>query len=304
MKPVFWSKQRKYYKEIFMKILVTGATGNVGRLLVKQLIDRGTAVRIFTRKQPQQNQYPNEVEVAVGDLLDPDSVANAMKGIDKLFLLNAVSPSELTEALIGFGIARRVGVRHITYLSVFKANEMKAAPHMATKFSVENAIRESDISFTILRPNYFMQNDAGLKPVIAGMGFYPMPLGPVGVSAVDIRDIAEAGAISLTEKGHEGQTYDLVGPTAVTGPSNAEVWSKLLGKPVIYAGHDLDRWENQVRSQMPSWMAFDVRTMFEGFFAHGYTATATEVGRLTKLLGHAPRSYEAFATEIATDWAR
>ena len=287
-----------------MKVLVTGATGNVGKLLVKQLIDRGAEVRIFTRKEPQQDLFPEQVEVAIGDLLDPDSVARALDGIEKLFLLNAVGQSELTEALIGLGLARRLSVKHITYLSVFKADEMKASPHMATKFAVERAIRESGISYTILRPNYFMQNDAGLKPVITGMGFYPMPLGPNGVSAVDIRDIAEAAALSLTEEGHEGQTYDLVGPSAVTGPSNAELWSRLLSKTVTFAGNDLDRWEEQVRSRMQPWMAFDVRTMFEGFYAHGYTATDAEVARLSQLLGHAPRSYEAFATELSHEWAK
>ena len=136
------------------------------------------------------------------------------------------------------------------------------------------------------------------------MGLYPMPLGLAGVSAVDVRDIAEAAAISLTEEGHEGQTYDLVGPVAVTGPSNAELWSRLLGRPVTYAGHDLDQWEAQVRSQMPSWMVFDLRTMFEGFHAHGYVATDIQVARLTKLLAHAPRSYEAFATQTASAWVK
>jgi uncharacterized protein YbjT (DUF2867 family) len=228
------------------------------------------------------------VEVAVGDLLDPEAVTRAMAGIDKLFLLNAVGPSELTEALIGFGIARRAGVKHVTYLSVFKAKTMRDAPHMAAKFAVENSIRYSGIPFTILRPNGYMQSEAQIvKPVVMGMGIYPMPIGEQGLSMVDIRDIAEAAAISLTEEGHEGQTYDLVGPTVVSGPSNAALWSKLLGKPIKYGGHDLDLWEAQARGQMPSWMIFDIRAMFEGFLAQGFAATDVQVARLTKLLGHA-----------------
>ena len=287
-----------------MKVLVTGATGNVGELLVKELSGRGAEVRAFTRNQPQQDLLSKSVDVAIGDLLDPESVTRSMEGVDKLFLLNAVSPNELTEALIGFGIARRLGVKHITYLSVFKAEEMKNAPHMATKFAVESAIRHSGVPFTFLRPNYFIQNDAGLKPVITGMGLYPMPLGPAGVSAVDIRDIAEAAAISLTGEGHEGQTYDLVGPSAITGLSNAKLWSRLLDRPVNYTGHDMEQWEGQVRSQMPPWMIFDIRTMFEGFHTHGYTATDIQVARLTDLLGHAPRSYEDFAKQTALEWMK
>jgi uncharacterized protein YbjT (DUF2867 family) len=287
-----------------MKILITGATGKVGSLLVAELIERGVDVRMFTRNEPNPKVVKNGVEVAVGDLLDPESVARGMKGIDKLSLLNAVGPSELTEALIGFGMAKRARVKHVTYLSAFNADRIKDSPNLAAKFAVECAIGNSDMPFTFLRPNYFIQNDAQLMPIIAGTGLYPVPLGEAGVSAVDIRDVAEAAAISLTEKGHESQTYDLVGPTIIDGPSNAALWSKLMGKPIKYAGHDLERWESQVRGQMPSWTIFDIRTMFDGFFAYGYKATELEVTRVTKLLGHAPRSYEDFAMQAASEWKR
>ncbi|MDR3489707.1 MAG: NAD(P)H-binding protein [Bradyrhizobium sp.] len=286
-----------------MKVLVTGATGNVGSVLVPELIKRGADVRIFTRKQPNQDAWPKNIEIAIGDLLDAESVARAMEGIDKLFLLAAVSPRELMEAMIGFGMAKRAGVKHVTYLSAFKVDVMRDAPHMAAKFTVENAIRHSGIPFTILRPNGFMQAEAqAIKPVIMGMGFYPVPIGDDGISLVDTRDIAEAAAISLTEDGHEGQTYDLVGPTIVTGASNAALWSKLLGKPVQYTGHDMDRWEAMARGHMPSWLIYDLRAMYEGFHSEGFTATAVQIARLTKLLGHAPRGYEAFATQTASEW--
>ena len=288
-----------------MKVLVTGATGNVGSLLVPELIKRGADVRTFTRKQPNQDAYPENVETAIGDLLDAESVARAMEGIDKLFLLAAVSPSELMEAMIGFAMARRAGVKHVTYLSAFKVDVMRDAPHMAAKFTVENSIRYSGIPFTILRPNGFMQAEAqGIKPAVMGMGLYPAPLGEDGISLVDARDIAEAAAISLTEEGHEGQTYDLVGPTVVSGASNAALWGKLLGKPVQYTGHDMDRWEAMARGHMPSWLVYDLRAMYEGFHSEGFAATAFQIARLTKLLGHAPRSYEAFATQTASEWKR
>jgi len=288
-----------------MKVLVTGATGNVGSLLVPELIKRGAGVRIFTRKQPNPDAYPKTVEIAIGDLLDPESVARAMEGIDKLFLLAAVSPSELMEAMIGFGMARRAGVKHVTYLSAFKVDVMRDAPRMAAEFTVENSIRHSGIPFTILRPNGFIQDEAqAIKPVIMGMGLYPVPIGDDGISLVDARDIAEAAAISLAEEGHEGQTYDLVGPTVVSGASNAALWSKLLGKPVEYTGHDMDRWEAMARGHMPSWLIYDLRAMYEGFHSEGFTATAVQIARLTKLLRHAPRSYEAFATQAAPEWKR
>jgi uncharacterized protein YbjT (DUF2867 family) len=285
-----------------MKILVTGGTGNVGSLVVREALKRGAEVRLLARKQPEEGKAPAGVEVAIGDLLDPVSLEKAMQGVDKLFLLNAVVADELTQALIAYGIAKRAGLRQITYLSVFKADQFRDVPHFASKAAVEGALREFGVPYTILRPGYFIQNDANLKGALTGPGIYPMPIGNAGICAVDTRDIAEAAAISLTEDGHEGQTYDLVGPALISGPGNATIWSKLLGREIKYTGHDFDQWEQQMRGRAPGWTAFDLRTMFQGFFDRGFASTETEVTRLTTLLGHAPRSYGDFAAETAKLW--
>jgi uncharacterized protein YbjT (DUF2867 family) len=285
-----------------MKILVIGGTGNVGGAVVKELLSRKADVRVLARKQPEEGKLPASVEVAIGDLLDPVSVEQAMLGVDKLFLLTAVVADELTRALIAYGIARRVGIKHVTYLSVFKVEQFRDVPHFASKLAVEQALREFGLPFTILRPGYYIQNDAMLKDALKGPGIYPMPIGTAGICAVDTRDIAKAAAISLTGEGHEGQTYDLVGPTLISGPGNAATWSKLLGKEVKYTGHDFDQWEQQMRTRAPGWTAFDLRTMFQGYFDRGFASTEQEVARVTKLLGHAPRSYEDFAVETAALW--
>jgi len=285
-----------------MKILVTGGTGNVGGAVVRESLKRGAQVRVLARKQPGEDRLPAGVEVAIGDLLDPSSVEEAMKGISKLFLLNAVAADELTQALIAYGIARRIGIEHITYLSVFKVDQFRDVPHFASKLAVEGALREFGVPYTILRPGYYIQNDGMLKGALTDAGIYPMPIGTAGICAVDTRDIAEAAAISLTETGHEGQTYDLVGPALISGPSNAETWSKLLNKEIRYTGHDFDQWERQMRARSPGWTAFDLRTMFEGYFDRGFASTETEVARMSKLLGHLPRSYDTFARETAALW--
>lgn len=285
-----------------MKILVTGGTGNVGGGVVRELLKRGADVRVLARKQPESGKLPPNVEIAIGDLMDPVSVDKAMEGIDKLFLLNAVVPEELTQALIAYAIAKRKGIRHITYLSVFQADKFRDVPHFASKVAVESALREFGVPYTILRPGYFMQNDVNLKGALTGPGVYPVPIGTAGICSVDVRDIAEAAAISLTSEGHEAQTCDLVGPALITGPANAATWSRLLHKEIKYTGHDFDQWETQMRSRMPSWTAFDFRTMFEGYFDRGFASTQAEVDRLTNLLGHAPRSYESFAEETAAAW--
>ena len=285
-----------------MKILVTGGTGNVGGAVVKELLKRGAKVRVLARKQPEEGKLPAGVEVAIGDLLDPGSIEQATRGVDKLFLLNAVVADELTQALIAYGIARRVGLKHVTYLSVFKVEQFRDVPHFASKLAVESALREFGVPYTILRPGYYIQNDATLKDALTGPGIYPMPIGTEGICAVDTRDIAEVAAISLTEDGHDGQTYDLVGPTLISGPGNAATWSKLLSKEIQYSGHNFDEWEQQMRARVPGWSAFDLRTMFQGYFDRGFASTETEIARVTKLLGHAPRSYEDFAAETAALW--
>jgi uncharacterized protein YbjT (DUF2867 family) len=285
-----------------MKVLVTGGTGNVGSEVVNELLKRGAEVRILARKEPVAGKLPSGVEVAIGDLLDPISVEKAMHGVDKLFLLNAVVTDELTQALIAYGIAKRIGLKHVTYLSVFKVDQFRDVPHFASKLAVENALREFGVPYTVLRPGYYIQNDLGLKEALTGPGIYPMPLGTAGIAAADIRDIAEAAAISLTGDGHDGQTYDIVGPTLISGPGNAQLWSRLLGKEIKYTGHDFDQWEQTMRTRMPGWSAFDLRMMFQGYFDRGFASTETEVLRLTRLLDHTPRSYEEFAIQTVSTW--
>ncbi len=287
-----------------MKILVTGGTGKVGSAVVGQLLKRGAAVRVLTRKQPAPGLMPASVEIAVGDLLDPKSVHAALEGIDKLFLLNGVVADELTQALIAFDLAKKVQVKHVTYLSVFEAQKFSDVPHFASKLAVETALKQFDVPFTVLRPNYFFQNDVTLKDALIGGGVYPMPLGPQGISAVDIRDIGEAAAISLMEEGHRNKIYNLVGPTVLSGTKAAEIWSGLLGKTIHYTGEALDPFEEKLRSFLPAWMAFDMRIMFQGYLERGFAAGKGDVESLTALLGHAPRSYEAFAKETAASWTQ
>ena len=144
-----------------MKILVTGGTGRVGSEVVKELQKRKADIRLLVRKE--DTATPAGVEKAVGDLLDPVSVRKAMEGVDKLYLLNAVLPDELTQGLIAYDLAKKQKLSHVVYHSVFRVEHFKDVPHFASKLAIENALRGFDVLFTVLRPNYFMQNDASLK---------------------------------------------------------------------------------------------------------------------------------------------
>jgi uncharacterized protein YbjT (DUF2867 family) len=287
-----------------MKVLVIGATGNVGSAVVAELQKRGAEVRALVRKQNAESQLPAGVEGAVGDLLDPVSVEKALRGVNKLYLLNAVVPDELTQGLIAYDLAKKLKLQHIVYHSVFRVQHFKDVTHFASKLAIENTMREFDLPFTIIRPNYFFQNDATLKDPLTMAGIYPMPLGPVGISAVDIRDIAEAAAITLTSEGHYGKTYNLNGPEILSGPKTASIWSGLLGKEIRYPGNDMDAFEEQMRKRAPSWSAFDIRMMFQGYLERGFVAEPGDLETLTSLLGHGPRRYEDFARETIVNWQR
>jgi uncharacterized protein YbjT (DUF2867 family) len=288
-----------------MKVLVTGATGTVGSEVVKALLRRGAQVRAFIRTQPKPGTFPATVETALGDLTDPVSVADAMKGAEGLFLLIGNVADEFTQALTAYGLAKKSGLKHVTYLSVFKADQFPEVPHFAAKSGVEEVIRAGGTPYTILRPGYFVQNERRLKSVLTGPGIYPIPAGNQGLAAVDVRDIAEAAAISLTEEGHKGKTYDLVSSEMLTGPGATATWSKLLGKKITYAGHgDFDGFEAQLRNAgMPSWIAYDLRVMFQGYVERGLSNTENQTARFAALLGHEPRTYSSFAEELAKEWA-
>src|ERR1700735_4374819 len=253
-----------------MKILVTGGTGRVGSEVVKELHKRKAAIRLLVRTSDAPT--PAGGEGVIGDLLDPVSVEKAMDGVDKLYLLNAVLPDELTQGLIAYDLAKKLKLSHVVYHSVFRVEQFKDVPHFASKLAIESALREFDVPFTLIRPNYFIQNDATLKDALTKTVIYPMPLGQVGISAVDVRDMAEGTRVALSSDRHHGKTYNLNGPTALSGPKVAAIWSSLLGKEVRYTGEDMDAFEEQMRTRAPSWSAFDTRMMFQGYLERGLAA--------------------------------
>jgi uncharacterized protein YbjT (DUF2867 family) len=283
-----------------VKIFVVGGTGTVGSAVVRELLRRRADVRLLVRDA--KTAVPDGVETVVGDLLDPPAIDRAMDGVDKLYLLNAVTPDELTQALIAFDLAKRRHIAHVVYHSVFRVDHFLDVPHFASKFAIESGLRQFDVPWTILRPNYFFQNDVTVRDSLTSAGVYPQPLGDTGISAVDVRDIAEAAAITLTTAGHEWKLYNLCGPVPLSGPKAAAIWSEMLGRPVRYGGHDMDVFEAQMREHAPAWSAFEIRMMYQGYLERGFVAEDRDVEDLTALLGHVPRTYEAFARETAVAW--
>ena len=285
-----------------MKVLVLGGTGTVGSHVVLELLARGADVRVLTRSPEKARALPAGVRPVQGDLLDPATVRSAFRGMDGVFLLNPVSATEAHEGLMAVNGARMAEVGRVAYLSVHHVDRSPHLPHFGSKLPVEAAIQASGADFTILRANNFFQNDVWYRDVMLQYGVYPQPFGNAGVSRVDVRDIAEAAAGFLTSAEPSRETLNLVGPEAITATRTAEIWSGELGRPVAYAGDDLDAWEKQAVQMIPAWMAFDFRLMYAVFQKDGLKATAADVERLTNVLGHPPRRFEDFARETASAW--
>ncbi|MBR8210714.1 NmrA/HSCARG family protein [Burkholderia cenocepacia] len=285
-----------------MTILVTGATGRIGRQLVRQLVDRGADVRVLVR-DPAKADFPAAVTVAQGDMLDVDALRAAFSGVRTLFLLNGVAGDEFTQALIALNLAREAGIERVVYLSVLHADRFVNVPHFAVKSGAERMIEQMGFSATILRPAYFMDNDATVKDVIVGHGVYPMPIGGKGIAMIDARDIAEVAALELIRRNDAPatlpvETLNLVGPDTLTGPQLASIWSDTLGRPVAYGGDDPTPFEDNFATFMPKWMAYEMRLMAERFVSDGMVPEAGDVERLTAILGRPLRTYRDFVAAL------
>jgi len=286
-----------------MTILVIGATGRIGRHVVDQLVQRAADVRALTR-DPAKAAFPASVDVVQGDLLDIDALRAAFSGVRTLFLLNAVTGDEFTQAIITLNVAREMGVERVVYLSVFGADGAVNVPHFAVKSGAERMLAAMNFGATILRPTYFIDNEVMAKDVILQHGVYPIPIGSKGIAMVDGRDIAEVAAIELIRRDRAPdklpiETINLVGPDTLTGADVAAVWSDVLGRPIAYGGDDPSGFEQSMATFMPRWTAYEMRLMAERYVSDGMIPEEGDRERLIALLGRPLHGYRETAARIA-----
>lgn len=234
-----------------MSILVIGGTGMVGSHVVQGLLAKGEQVHVLTRSADKADVLPLGASGIIGDLRKPETRRRAMKGIDCVFLVTLLSPTETEEGLAAVAAANRAGVRHLVYLSVHGAERAPHIAHFKSKVGIQKALRDSGMAFTLIMANNFFQNDLLYRDSILEEGVYPQPIGDIGMNRVDVRDIADAVVTTLTQTGHEFYCYPLIGGEVLTEQDVADIYSRSLGREIRYGGNDLEVWEKKATGTLP-----------------------------------------------------
>ena len=277
-------------------ILVTGATGNVGREVVRQLAAEGLPVRALVHSPERSAELAAPgVEIAVGDLEKPQTLDSALSGVDRLFLVSPPDPKLPEREGNAIDAARRAGVRCAVKISV------AGGPDAATQigrwhWAVEKQLEVSCIPSTILRPNLFMQNTFGWLPRIAADGAFHVPMGDGRVSAVDARDVAAVGVAALKALGLPQRLYDLTGPEAISFESMAREIAEAAGRPVEYVDVTPGQWKKEMLHDLPEWLVDDMVVLY-GIFRLGYGAAVSPA--ISEITGKPPRSFGDFVRDHA-----
>ena len=266
------------------KILLTGATGTIGGFLVERLVAAGgSGVRVLLRDEGKAPALRGlGLKTYVGDFHKAETLPPALAGVDRLFLLSAADPRQVEMQGCVVEAARRAGVRHIVKLSASCAGPDLPTPIKRWHYATEQQIVRSGIPYTFLRPNCFMQNMLKWSRSIREQGYFRMPIGDALVSQVDARDIAAVAAAVLTEDGHEGRTYEITGPEALSFQEVAEHFSSALGVAIRYKRASYEECRRQmIEMGMEEWLA-DAVTETDRLMAAGGAAHVTDtVARVT-----------------------
>ena len=279
-------------------ILVTGARGQVGRQVVRALRERGTALRILVRKSEKLGEASEDVEVAVGDFEDTRSIESALHGIERLFVV--CSPTAELPRLENnvYEAARRAGVRLVVKASILGADP-EAIPFRAVQGKAERCLEATGLPHVVLRPNYFMQNILGAAKTIATRRVYEDAAGAARLSMVDLRDVGDATAAVLCGNGHEGKTYELTGPAALSGQDVARALSHATGLTI--STEDLDPAEQRRRFAgygIPEWVNAALESLYRDYRASGATGYAARVTEeVARLVGRPPRDLASLLRE-------
>src|SRR5258708_24120312 len=246
-------------------ILVTGATGLNGGVLVRLLSGRGVPVRAVGRKTAGATALDSlrNVEVVEGDMAHPDTLAAPLRGVDRAMLISSSDPAMLEVQSNFIEAARKAGVRHVVKLSGIMPEVDSPFRFARMHGEAEQRLERSGIAFTHLRAGEFMHAYFRQVPAIVARGTFFLPMEDARIASIDVRDIAEVAAKALTEPGHEGKIYPLTGPEALSMAEVAEKLSTATGKPIRYVNVPPDEARNaQLAAGVPPYRADALAELF------------------------------------------
>lgn len=209
-------------------ILVTGATGNIGRHLVPELVAKGELVRVVTRDPAKVAHLDAKVERVIGDLRDAGTVKRAVDGVDAVFLVGIIHDTTQSADRQLIAESAKAGVKRIVKISARSTGRGIGQVHSEQ----EELIRRSGIAWTFLRCGMFMSNTLGWAPTVKAQGAVYSPFGNGKMAMIAPKDIAAVAARALTEARHEGQAYDLFGAELLTVPEQVTILARIIGKPI------------------------------------------------------------------------
>jgi uncharacterized protein YbjT (DUF2867 family) len=275
-------------------ILVTGATGMVGRHVVRQLFAAGHRPRALVRDPRQARQRLGDHAESVAGTLDrPETIEAALTGIDNVFLLTRQTSRQPDQECAVIRAAARAQVRHVVKLSVFRADEHSPLQVARQHRQTERALEQSGLAYTILRPVFFMQNLFGMLR----HGAIRTATGHGRVAMIDARDIASAAVTTLTSDAHESKTYTLTGPEALSFNEVASILAAQTGTQIRHmVVSPIDVRQAVQRMGVEAWFADDMANLHD-LLASGYEDIVTD--DVHTVTGQPPRPLAQFAHDFA-----
>ena len=280
-------------------ILFTGLTGAVGTEIVKLLPEFGIQARGLVRDPAKADLIGAAgVEVIPGDLGDPVTVKEALQGCDKAFLLMANSREQLDLEKGFVDAARASGVRRLVKMSANGANSNSTSLLKRYHGNSEQHIRESGLSYTLVRPNYFMQNMFHVAASIVEQDKYFMPMRDGQVGIIDVRDVARFILTVLTRPGHENKTYEITGPELVSFHDIAGQLSEVMGREIRYVDVPAEDFKESLSQWVPDdWYVETVSDMFK-LTAQGRGALLNDI--YSQVTGRAPTTLRQFFRDYSS----
>ena len=271
-------------------ILVFGSTGTTGGEVARNLIASGIKPRLLVRNPDKAREFQGKAELVQGDLERPDSLAAAMKGIERMFLVSAGLHG--TDLEIGaIDAAKKAGVEHVVKLSVIGA-ESPTLTFSKWHAKAEKHLMSSGLKWTMVRPGSFMSNALMWAETIRSQGAFYQPTGEGRWAAVDPADIGAVAAKTLTAAGHESKGYTLTGPESLSGAQYAAKLSSVLGEPVKFVDVPLEAARDQIlRTGIPPAYVDAILDLFAAMRS-GKADVVTET--IEKLTGRKPGTFEAW----------